>query len=78
MDETLQAVNHQSVRLKTDIRVLQKERDSLKHEVAVLHKQLQNANDKVRVFSYLLFNTLNYKSNWLFSPQNQFQYLIHC
>lgn len=50
MDETLQAANHQSARLKSDVRVLQKEKDSLKHEVAVLHKQLQNANDKVNVF----------------------------
>lgn len=48
MEETLQAVNHQSVRLKSDLRVLQQERDSLKHDVAVLHKQLQNVNDRVR------------------------------
>uniref|UniRef100_A0A4W6FNW1 Ninein (GSK3B interacting protein) n=1 Tax=Lates calcarifer TaxID=8187 RepID=A0A4W6FNW1_LATCA len=41
--------NHQSARLKSDVRVLQKEKDSLKHEVAVLHKQLQNANDKVNM-----------------------------
>lgn len=48
MEETLQTVNHQSTRLKSDLRVLQQERDSLKHEVALLHKQLQNAIDKVR------------------------------
>lgn len=48
VEETLQAVNHQSVRLKSDLRVLQQERDSLKHDVAVLHKQLQNVNDRVR------------------------------
>uniref|UniRef100_A0A671WEE2 Ninein n=1 Tax=Sparus aurata TaxID=8175 RepID=A0A671WEE2_SPAAU len=46
VEETLQAVNHQSVRLKSDLRVLQQERDSLKHDVAVLHKQLQNVNDR--------------------------------
>ncbi|XP_024917616.1 ninein isoform X2 [Cynoglossus semilaevis] len=48
-DETSQAVHHQSARLKADVRVLQKERDSLKHELAVLHKRLQNASDKNRV-----------------------------
>lgn len=48
MEETLQTVNHQSARLKSDLRVSQQERDSLKHEVALLHKQLQNAIDKVR------------------------------
>lgn len=48
MEETLQTVNHQSTRLKSDLRVSQQERDSLKHEVALLHKQLQNAVDKVR------------------------------
>lgn len=47
-DETSQAVHHQSARLKADVRVLQKERDSLKHELAVLHKRLQNASDKVQ------------------------------
>ncbi|KAG7229144.1 hypothetical protein INR49_013087 [Caranx melampygus] len=57
VDETLQAVNHQSARLKTDIRVLQKERDSLKHEVAVLHKQLQNANDKNHVLEMALHSS---------------------
>ncbi|XP_039993164.1 ninein isoform X2 [Xiphias gladius] len=54
VDETLQAVNHQSARLKTDVRVLQKERDSLKHEVAVLHKQLQHADDKNHVLEMTL------------------------
>lgn len=48
MEENLQTVNHQSTRLKSDLRVSQQERDSLKHEVALLHKQLQNAVDKVR------------------------------
>ncbi|XP_062253730.1 ninein isoform X1 [Platichthys flesus] len=49
VDETCQAVNHQSSRLKADVRVLQKERDSLKREVTVLHKRLQNSNDKNHV-----------------------------
>ncbi|XP_026154680.1 ninein isoform X2 [Mastacembelus armatus] len=56
-EETLQAVNHQSARLKTDLRVLQQDRDSLKHEVAVLHKQLQNANDKNHVLEMALHST---------------------
>lgn len=47
-DETLQAVNNQSARLKADLRVLQQEKDSLKHEATVLHKQLQNVNEKVK------------------------------
>lgn len=48
LDETLQLVNHQSVCLKADLTELQQERDSLRHDVAVLKKQLQNVNDKVR------------------------------
>ncbi|KAK2826598.1 hypothetical protein Q5P01_020812 [Channa striata] len=56
-DETLQAVNQQSTRLKTDLRVLQQERDSLKHEVARLHKQLQNANDKNHLLEMALHSS---------------------
>lgn len=56
MEETLQTVNHQSARLKSDLRVSQQERDSLKHEVALLHKQLQNAIDKNRVLEIALQN----------------------
>lgn len=48
LDESLQAVRHQGARLKSDLRGLQQERDSLKYDVSVLHKQLQNVNDKVR------------------------------
>lgn len=48
LDETLQLVNHQSICLKADLSELQQERDSLRHDVAVLKKQLQNVNDKVR------------------------------
>ncbi|KAM7403517.1 hypothetical protein PAMA_004125 [Pampus argenteus] len=56
-DETLQTVNNQSVRLKSDVRVLQQERDSLKHDVAMLHKQLQNANDKNHVLEMALHSS---------------------
>ncbi|XP_060939029.1 ninein [Limanda limanda] len=54
VDETCQAVNHQSSRLKADVRVLQKERDSVKREVAVLHKRLQISNDKNHVLEMAL------------------------
>ncbi|XP_029316300.1 ninein [Cottoperca gobio] len=57
VDETLQAVNHQSARLKSELRVLQQERDSLKHEVTVLHKQLQNVNDKNHVLEMALHSS---------------------
>ncbi|XP_035023848.2 ninein isoform X1 [Hippoglossus stenolepis] len=57
VDETCQAVNHQSSRLKADVRVLQKERDSLKREVAVLHKRLLNSNDKNHVLEMALHSS---------------------
>ncbi|KAM8737491.1 uncharacterized protein nin isoform 2-T2 [Acanthopagrus schlegelii] len=57
VEETLQAVNQQSVRLKSDLRVLQQERDSLKHDVAVLHKQLQNVNDRNHVLERALHSS---------------------
>ncbi|XP_058470511.1 ninein isoform X5 [Solea solea] len=57
VDETSLAVNHQSARLKADVRVLQKERDSLKHEVAVVHKRLQNANDKHHILEMALHSS---------------------
>uniref|UniRef100_A0A3P8SPD6 Ninein n=1 Tax=Amphiprion percula TaxID=161767 RepID=A0A3P8SPD6_AMPPE len=56
-DETLQAVNQQSARLKSDLRVLQQEKDSLKREVAVLHKQLQNTNDKNHILEMALHSS---------------------
>uniref|UniRef100_A0A3Q1F6M5 Ninein (GSK3B interacting protein) n=1 Tax=Acanthochromis polyacanthus TaxID=80966 RepID=A0A3Q1F6M5_9TELE len=56
-DETLQAVNHQSARLKSDLRVLQQDKDSLKHEVAVLHKQLQNMNEKNQILEMALHSS---------------------
>ncbi|XP_072222141.1 uncharacterized protein [Leuresthes tenuis] len=57
VDEGFTAANRQSVRLKSDLRVLQQERDSLKHELAVLNKQLQNANDKNHVLEMALHSS---------------------
>ncbi|XP_039641169.1 ninein isoform X6 [Perca fluviatilis] len=57
VDETLQAVSHQSARLKSDLRVLQQERDSLKLENSVLHKQLQNVNDKNHILEMALHSS---------------------
>ncbi|XP_044021814.1 ninein isoform X3 [Siniperca chuatsi] len=57
VDEILQAVNLQSARLKSDVRVLQQERDSLKHDVAVLHTQLQNVNEKNHVLEMALHSS---------------------
>ncbi|KAM4541039.1 uncharacterized protein nin [Fundulus diaphanus] len=56
-DESFKVVNRQSARLKSDLRVLQQEKDSLKHEVAVLHKQLQNANDKNHILEMTLHSS---------------------
>ncbi|XP_061599314.1 ninein-like [Cololabis saira] len=53
-EESLQAVGRQSSRLRTDLRVLQQERDALKQEVAALQKQLQNANDKNQMLELAL------------------------
>ncbi|XP_074765103.1 ninein isoform X2 [Athene noctua] len=49
LDETLQNANLQMSRLKSDLRVTQQEKETLKQEVMSLHKQLQNANEKTRV-----------------------------
>ncbi|CAN9501988.1 unnamed protein product [Ophioblennius macclurei] len=56
-DESLQVVNRQSARLKSDLRAVQQEKDSLKHEVTVLHKQLQNSNDKNHVLEMALHSS---------------------
>ncbi|KAM4724635.1 uncharacterized protein nin isoform 2-T3 [Anableps anableps] len=56
-DESFKVVNRHSARLKSDLRVLQQERDSLKHEVAVLHKQLQNANNKYHMLEMALHSS---------------------
>lgn len=47
MDETLQNNTLQMSRLRSDLRVAQQEKEALEQEVMSLHKQLQNANEKV-------------------------------
>ncbi|XP_030069791.1 ninein isoform X2 [Microcaecilia unicolor] len=47
LEETLQCVNLQMSRLKSDLRVTQQEKEALKQEVMSLHKHLQNTKDKV-------------------------------
>lgn len=47
LEDTLQNVNLQMSRIKSDLRVTQQEKEALKQEVMSLHKQLQNAGDKV-------------------------------
>ncbi|XP_036006804.1 ninein isoform X3 [Fundulus heteroclitus] len=56
-DESFKVVNRQNARLKSDLRAVQQEKDSLKHEVAVLHKQLQNANDKNHILEMTLHSS---------------------
>ncbi|XP_054893957.1 ninein isoform X6 [Poeciliopsis prolifica] len=56
-DESFKVVNRQSARLKSDLLVLQQERDSLKHEVTVLHKQLHNANEKNQILEMALHSS---------------------
>ncbi|KAM8913637.1 uncharacterized protein AB9W97_005444 isoform 3-T3 [Spinachia spinachia] len=69
-DETLQAVNHQSARLKSDLRVSQQETESLRHEVDVLHKKLQHVNDKNHVLEMALHsNGLQSKSKKLYREE---------
>ncbi|XP_068195511.1 ninein isoform X2 [Antennarius striatus] len=57
LDDTLQTANHQSARLMADFRVLQKERDSLKHDILLLHKRLQIVTDKNRVLEKALHSS---------------------
>ncbi|XP_030069795.1 ninein isoform X6 [Microcaecilia unicolor] len=49
LEETLQCVNLQMSRLKSDLRVTQQEKEALKQEVMSLHKHLQNTKDKNQV-----------------------------
>uniref|UniRef100_A0A3B4DW92 EF-hand domain-containing protein n=1 Tax=Pygocentrus nattereri TaxID=42514 RepID=A0A3B4DW92_PYGNA len=51
LDSTLQGLAQQNARLKSDLRITQQERDALKQEVISLHKQLQNANEKMSISS---------------------------
>ena len=53
LEDTLQNVNLQMSRIKSDLQVTQQEKEALKQEVMSLHKQLQNAGDKV--ISFLLY-----------------------
>ncbi|XP_054423556.1 ninein isoform X1 [Pteronotus mesoamericanus] len=46
LEDTLQNVNLQMSRIKSDLRVTQQEKEALKQEVMSLHKQLHNAGDK--------------------------------
>uniref|UniRef100_K9IP62 Putative myosin class ii heavy chain n=1 Tax=Desmodus rotundus TaxID=9430 RepID=K9IP62_DESRO len=46
LEDTLQNVNLQMSRIKSDLRVTQQEKEALQQEVISLHKQLQNAGDK--------------------------------
>ncbi|XP_040082691.1 ninein isoform X4 [Oryx dammah] len=48
LEDTLQNVNLQMSRIKSDLRVTQQEKEALKQEVMSLHQQLQNASDKNR------------------------------
>ncbi|XP_053925003.1 ninein isoform X1 [Cuculus canorus] len=65
LDETLQNTNLQMSRLKSDLRLTQQEKETLKQEVVSLHKQLQNANEKNRVLERAV------PSSGLQDPQRQ-------
>ncbi|XP_068110881.1 ninein isoform X4 [Hyperolius riggenbachi] len=54
LDESLQGVNLQLSRIKSDLRVAQQEKEALKQEVMSLHKQLQNSNTKKQVLERAL------------------------
>uniref|UniRef100_A0A8C3AGQ5 Ninein n=1 Tax=Cyclopterus lumpus TaxID=8103 RepID=A0A8C3AGQ5_CYCLU len=70
LEETLQAANHQSTHLKSDLRVSQQEKESLKHEVVVLHKKLQNVNNKNHVLEMALHSSgLQSKSKKLYREE---------
>ncbi|XP_077092600.1 uncharacterized protein nin isoform X2 [Siphateles boraxobius] len=47
LDTSLQTLTQQNVRLKSDLRITQQERDALKQEVISLHKKLQYANERL-------------------------------
>ncbi|XP_056281743.1 ninein isoform X3 [Pseudoliparis swirei] len=70
VDETLQAVNHQSVHLKADLRVSQQEKEYLKQEAAMLQKKLQNVNNKNHVLEMALHSSgLQSKSKKLYREE---------
>ncbi|KAK7148279.1 hypothetical protein R3I93_012570 [Phoxinus phoxinus] len=47
LDSSLQTLTQQNVRLKSDLRITQQERDALKQEVISLHKKVQYANERL-------------------------------
>ncbi|XP_070983960.1 ninein-like [Oncorhynchus clarkii lewisi] len=57
LEESLQSVDLQSARLKSDLRVSRQEKDALKQEVMSLRKQLQNGNDKNQVLEMALHSS---------------------
>ncbi|KAM9355340.1 uncharacterized protein nin [Pholidichthys leucotaenia] len=57
VEEALHSFQHQSARMKSELRGLQQERDSLKHEMSVLQKRLQNTNDKNHILEMALHSS---------------------
>lgn len=51
MEDNLQAATRQSTRLKAELKGSQQEKDSLKREVALLHKKLLHVQEKVSALS---------------------------
>ncbi|KAE8586665.1 hypothetical protein XENTR_v10021727 [Xenopus tropicalis] len=54
LEDSLQSVNLQISRIKSDLRVAQQEKESLKQEVMSLHKQLQTSNAKNQLLEMTL------------------------
>ncbi|XP_067847740.1 ninein isoform X2 [Heptranchias perlo] len=54
LEESLQSINLQTAKLKSDLRVAQQEKEALKHEVMSLHKQLQTTKDKNQMLELTL------------------------
>ncbi|XP_069773156.1 ninein isoform X2 [Narcine bancroftii] len=52
LEESLQSSNFQTAKLKSDFRVAQQEKEALKKEVMLLHKQLQATKDKIQVLEH--------------------------
>ncbi|KAM6961327.1 ninein [Aplochiton taeniatus] len=63
--ETIQTLDLESAHLRSDLRVSQQEREALKHEVLLLHKQLQKANDANQVVE------ISRRSSGFQSPQKK-------
>uniref|UniRef100_UPI00398EB124 ninein isoform X2 n=1 Tax=Pristiophorus japonicus TaxID=55135 RepID=UPI00398EB124 len=54
LEDSLQSINLQTAKLKSDFRVAQQEKEALKQEVMLLHKQLQTTKDKNQVLELTL------------------------